>query len=466
MLEGAFMALAIPFALVFENDHWPLTASAYITFFCGFFAWLPNRGIITKELTRRDGYLIVTLTWVVISVFGTLPYFFSPHYTTITDAFFESFSGFTTTGASVIADLTSVPKSILFWRSMSQWIGGMGIIMLTLAIVPMLGIAGFQLFSAEITGPQKSKIHPKVKGTVKRLWLIYLSLTAIQYILLRFGDMTPFQAICHALSTVSTGGFSSEHTSVAGFSPYIQYVIVIFMILGGMNFTVIYYLMKGKFKKIRDNHELWAYLGIILVATAIITAGLILNSPQNPEESFRHAIFQSVSILTTSGFITDNYLDWPSALVMIIFVLMFIGGMTGSTSGGIKVYRQSVLLKNSYLELKRLIHPNAVVPLTFSKKIVDTSTLYKITSFFLLYTLICFFSIFVMSLLGLDFETSIGAVVSSIGNIGPGIGNIGPDYSYAAIPDIGKWYLCFLMLLGRLELFTVLALFTGNFWKR
>ncbi|MDR0364111.1 MAG: TrkH family potassium uptake protein [Bacteroidales bacterium] len=466
MLEGIFMALGIPFALIYGNDHWPLTASAYITFTFGFFSWLPNRGKITEELTKREGYLIVTLTWIVISLFGTLPYFFSPYYVTITDAFFESMSGFTTTGASIIEDLGSVPESILFWRSMTQWIGGMGIIMLTLAIVPILGIAGFQLFSAETTGPQKNKIHPKVKGTVKRLWLIYLSLTLIQYILLRFGDMSPFQAICHSLSTVSTGGFSSEPTSIEHFSSYIQYVITVFMVLGGINFTIIYFLLRRNFKKIKENHELWAYLGIILVATAIITAGLFMQSGRDFEESFRHALFQVVSILTTTGFVAQNYLNWPAALVMILFMLMFIGGMTGSTSGGIKVYRQSILVKNSYLELKRLIHPNAIVPLTFSKKIIDTSTLYKIMSFFALYALICFFSIFVMSLLGLDFETSIGSVVASIGNIGPGIGKVGSEYSFAAIPNIGKWYLCFLMLLGRLELFTVLVLFTAKFWKK
>lgn len=466
MIEGVFMALGIPFALMYGNDHWPLTASAYLTFIFGFFAWLPNRGKITDELTKREGYLIVSLTWVVISFFGMLPYIFCPYYITITDAYFESMSGFTTTGASVIANLKSVPESILFWRSMTQWIGGMGIIMLTLAILPMLGIAGFQLFSAEVTGPQKNKIHPKVKGTVKRLWIIYASLTIIEYVLLRFGGMSGFQAICHALSTMSTGGFSTEADSVAGFSPFIQYVITVFMMLGGINFTVIYFFIKRQFKKIKNNHELWAYLGIIGAATLLITLGLHFFVGEGAEKSFRDAFFQVVSIITTSGFITADYMLWPAPLIMIIFILMFIGGMTGSTSGGIKVFRQSILVKNSYLELKRILHPNAVVPLTFSKKIIGNDILYKVMSFFVLYTLISFASLFVMSLLGLDFETSVGTVVASIGNIGPGLGKVGPEYSYALIPDFGKWYLCFLMLLGRLELFTVLVIFTPKFWKR
>ena len=464
VMESIFMACGIPFSIYYKEDVWALTTSTFITFFTGLFCWLPHRQL-TEEISKREGFLVVTLSWVAISVFGMLPYLFSFDDISITDAFFESMSGFTTTGASVLTHLERVPKGILFWRSMTQWMGGMGIIMLTLAILPMLGIAGFQLFAAEVTGPNKSKLHPKVTVTAKRLWVIYLFFTFLGILLLFAGDMNFFQAVCHSLTTISTGGFSTENANIRFFSPYSQYVISILMIIGGMNFTIIYFLVKRMFRKIWDYHEFWVYLGVIAVSTIIIGIGLLYRICPSIEESFRQAFFNAVSIITTTGFVTINYMEWPEYLITLLFFLMFVGGMAGSTSGGVKIVRQCLLIKNTYLELKRRIHPNAVVPVTFSKKIIESDTLYKVMGFFILYIIVLFFFTLLMSFMGLDFKSSIGAVVATIGNIGPGIGVFGPTGDFSALYDIGKWLLAFLMLLGRLELFTVLALFTRKFWK-
>jgi trk system potassium uptake protein TrkH len=280
------------------------------------------------------------------------------------------------------------------------------------------------------------------------------------------GDMNGFQAICHSLTTISTGGFSTETANIHDFSAYSHYVISVFMIVGGINFVIFYLFAKRMFRKILEYHEFWVYLGIIAVATLIIAVGHYhyYYSETSVEGSFRQAFFYAVSVITTTGFVSTDFTSWPVYLIMIIFFLMLVGGMSGSTSGGIKVIRQCLLIKNSYLELKRRLHPNAVVPLTFSKKIIDNDTLYKVMAFFILYTIISFFFILLMSFMGLNFENSIGAVIASIGNIGPGLGDFGTGY-FSTLPNFGKWMLAFLMLLGRLELFTVLVLFTPKFWK-
>jgi trk system potassium uptake protein TrkH len=288
----------------------------------------------------------------------------------------------------------------------------------------------------------------------------------LEIILLYAKDMNLFEAMCHSFSTLSTGGFSTRNNGLESFSAYTQYVIAIFMMIGGINFIIFYYLVKRMFRKILDYHEFWVYLGIIILTTTIITIGIKGYFGEPWELCFRKAFFNSVSILTTSGFITTDFMQWPVALIMIIFFLMLIGGMAGSTSGGIKVVRQCLLIKNSYLELKRLIHPNAVLPLTFSKKNIDNNTMYKVMAFLVLYILVSFCFILIMSFLGLDFESSIGAVVTSIGNIGPGLGSHGRLGNFSALSDAGKWILSFVMLLGRLEIFTVLVIFTPKFWKK
>jgi len=468
MVEGAFMFTGIPFSWYYcgTTCH-SLLYSGLITVGVGalFYFGLSGKAI-SNNIGKREGYLIVSFTWVFTSIFGTLPFILSGAIPNFTDAFFETMSGFTTTGASILSDIESVPEGILFWRSMTHWIGGMGIIVLSVAILPVLGIGGMQLFVAEMPGPTPDKLHPRITHTAKRLWGIYVLLTFVETIMLMFGGMNFFEALCHAFGTMATGGFSTQNDSVTGFSPFIQYVIIVFMILAGTNFTLHYYALLGKFSHVKQNEEFKYYIGIILVVTLIITIPILIISNTGIEQVFRDVLFQVVSILTTTGFVTSDYLLWPSMLWLIIFLLMFIGGSAGSTGGGIKIIRHLMLIKNSALELKRLIHPQAIIPVKLNRKSVPNDIISKIMAFFLIYMMIFAFGTLVMSIIGLDFETAIGSVAATLGNIGPGLGLVGPTGNYAAIPDFGKWFLSFLMLLGRLELFTVLIIFAPSFWRK
>jgi len=334
------------------------------------------------------------------------------------------------------------------------------------AILPVLGIGGMQLFVAEMPGPTPDKLHPRITHTAKRLWGIYVLLTFAETIILMFGGMNLFEALCHAFGTMATGGFSTQNDSVTGFSPFIQYVIIVFMILAGTNFTLHYYALLGKFSHVKQNEEFRYYIGIIFLVTLIITIPIIIASNTGIEKIFRDVLFQVVSILTTTGFVSSDYLLWPGMLWLIIFLLMFIGGSAGSTGGGIKIIRQLMLIKNSALELKRLIHPQAIIPVKLNRKSVPNDIVSKVMAFFLIYMMIFAFGTLVMSIIGLDFESAIGSTAATLGNIGPGLGLVGPTGNYATIPDIGKWFLSFLMLLGRLELFTVLIIFAPSFWRK
>jgi len=466
IIEGLFMLTGIPFSMYYcEQKCLSLLYSGLITLSSGSLIWFLTRKA-PRNIGKREGYIIVSLTWVVISLFGTLPYLISNSIPNFTNAFFETISGFTTTGASILTDIESVPKGILFWRSMTHWIGGMGIIVLSVAILPLLGIGGMQLFVAEMPGITPDKLHPRITETAKRLWMIYVSLTLIETILLKLGGLDLFDAMCHSFGTVSTGGFSTKNSSVAEFSSYIQYVIIIFMILSGTNFTLHYLSLHGRFRDIWRNEEFRYYILFTIAFAIIIGVFLASYSDRSVENAFRDALFQVVAIVTTTGFVTSDYLSWPVGLWIIIFLLMFSGGSAGSTGGGIKIARQILLLKNSALEFKRMIHPKAVIPLRFSGKAVSPEIMHLVMAFFLFYILIFFAGTFVLTLLGLDFETAIGTSIASIGNIGPGIGSVGPIENYAGLPAAAKWISTFLMLLGRLELFTILILFSPSFWKK
>ncbi|MCD4734773.1 MAG: TrkH family potassium uptake protein, partial [Bacteroidales bacterium] len=347
-----------------------------------------------------------------------------------------------------------------------HWIGGMGIIVLSVAVLPLLGIGGMQLFVAEMPGITPDKLHPRITATAKRLWGIYVILTFAETLFLLIGGLDLFDSLCHAFGTMATGGFSTNNDSIASYSPYIQYVIILFMLLAGTNFTLHYLGFKGRIKNIWRNEEYRYYILFTFGFAVLITILLLIKSDKTIEYAFRSALFQVVSIVTTTGFVTDDYLAWPAFLWFFIFLLMFIGGSSGSTGGGIKIARQILLLKNSALELKRLIHPQAIIPVRFNGRAVSQNIIFKVMAFFLFYMLIFFGGTFVMSLLGLDFKTAIGATIATLGNIGPGIGNVGPVDNYAFIPDIGKWFLSFLMLLGRLELFTIIILLSPSFWKK
>jgi trk system potassium uptake protein TrkH len=422
---------------------------------------------VEKHIGKREGYIIVSMVWVVFSMFGLLPFWLTGAIPSFTDAFFETMSGFTTTGSSILTDIEALPHGLLFWRSLIQWLGGMGIIVLSLAILPILGVGGMQLFVAEVPGPVPDKLHPRIAETAKRLWVIYLSFTVVEAILLIFGGMSVFDAVCHSFTTMATGGYSTKQASIAFYdSAYIQYVIILFMFIAGANFTLSYHAFHGRFKKVFHNEELRYYLGFVLGITAII-GGVLYFTEGNlgVEKSFRDALFQVVSIITTTGYATADYLLWVPFLSLMIFALMFFGGSAGSTGGGIKIVRVVLLLKNSYYELKRLIHPNAVIPVRLNNRAVSQTIVTNVLAFVVFYMIIFGIGTIVMSIMGFDMETSLGAVATSLGNIGPGLGEVGPSESFANIPAFGKWFLSFLMLLGRLELFTVLLLFAPAFWK-
>lgn len=465
--EALFMLLPLIISFIYDgDDSRAFIYSSIITFVTGA-VLIALTFKAKKNIGKREGYIIVGTVWIFFSFFGTLPYQLSNSIPSFHDAFFETMSGFTTTGASILNDIEALPHGILFWRSLTQWLGGMGIVVLSLAILPAFGIGGMSLFAAEAPGVTTEKISPKIKETARILWNVYLAFTAIQMFLLMFGGMEFFDAICHSLTTMATGGYSTKQASIAHWdSPFIHYTITFFMIIAGTNFSLSYFALAGKPGKMFRNEEFKSYLFIILSATALITLGLLISSNYGVEKSFRNAIFQVASILTTTGFATDDYLLWPPVLSALLFLLFFIGGSTGSTGGGIKVMRIILLLKNSYYELRRLVHPNAIIPVRFNKKSVNTQIITNVLAFFFFYVAVFFISCLILMLFVDDFDTALGAVASSLGNIGPGLGAVGPAETYAFIPAGGKWFLSFLMLLGRLELFTILVIFSPAFWKR
>ncbi|HOI00191.1 MAG TPA: TrkH family potassium uptake protein [Bacteroidales bacterium] len=465
VIEGLFMLTPLPFAFYYQERWIYLVVSALTALVSGGLLMLSTRGYDPRNIGKREGYIVVSFAWMVISLFGSFPFYISGYIPSFTDAIFETASGFSTTGATILTDIEALPKALLFWRSMTHWIGGMGIIVLSLAILPFLGIGGMQLFIAEVPGPTKDKLHPRIAETAKRLWGIYFILTLIQTSLLMFGGMDLFDGLCHAFGTMATGGFSTRNDSIASFSPYIQYVIIVFMILAGTNFTLHYMAVSGAFASVTRNDEFRYYMAIIGIITLVVSVSLFLDGMFGPEASFRHALFQTVSIVTTTGFITSDYLIWPDFAWFLIFLAMFTGGSAGSTGGGIKMIRHFLLVKNSFLEMKRLIHPQGVIPVRINGRPVSQGIIFNVLAFFLIYLLIFASGSMVMALLGLDFDTAIGATAACLGNIGPGIGKVGPVGNFAFIPDFGKWFLSFLMILGRLELFTVLILFSRAFWR-
>lgn len=432
-----------------------------------------------KEIQKREGYIVVTFGWIIMSIAGTVPYLFTGAIPNFTNAFFETMSGYTTTGASILNDIESLPEGILFWRSITHWIGGMGIIVLAIAILPLLGIGGMQLFAAEAPGPGGDKLHPRITDTAKRLWLIYVGYTVAETILLQVAGMSFFDAINHSLSTLSTGGFSTKNASVAYWNdnPAIQYIIIIFMFLAGTNFVLSYFAFKGRFSKILKDEEFKLYTVFVLGLTTI--AALLIYFYSDPssssithpmvygpfESAWRHGLFQVLAIITTTGFVSADYTLWVPFLTIFFFGLMFLGGSSGSTAGGIKVVRHLIMIKNGIIEFKRTLHPNAILPVRYNRKAVQQPIVFNVLAFFILYMLSFIVGVLVFSWLGLDFDTALGAAASSLGNVGPALGDLGPVDNYGSLPVAAKWWATFLMLLGRLELFTVLILLTPFFWR-
>jgi len=479
LFNGGFMIIAALVSLITQDGVViEVSGAALITALVGALLMFITRGH-EKEVKKREGYIIVTFGWLFMSLSGMLPYLFSGTIPGVANAFFETISGYTTTGATILSEIETLPKGILFWRSMTHWIGGMGIIVLAIAILPLLGIGGMQLFAAEAPGPSADKLHPRITDTAKRLWLIYVSFTILETILLKLAGMSFFDAINHAMSTLSTGGFSTKNASVAYWNdkPLIQYIIILFMLIAGTNFVLSYFAFKGKIQKILKDEEFRLYMsfvfGFSIIASLVIyfNVDFAISSIDHPmvwgkaEAAVRHALFQVLAVITTTGFISADYTMWTPFLTVIFFGLMFLGGSAGSTSGGIKVVRHLLTIRNALVEFKRTLHPNAILPVRYNTKSVDRSIIFNILAFFILYMLSWIIGASVLASMGLDFRTALGGAASALGNVGPAFGGLGPVDNYGWLPLGGKWWMAFLMLIGRLELFTVLILLTPFFWR-
>tara|TARA_B100001287_G_scaffold174131_1_gene146751 strand:- start:4563 stop:6020 length:1458 start_codon:yes stop_codon:yes gene_type:complete len=467
LINGLLMLTAVPFGIYHEESSWKgILVASLVNSIIGFILYYNTKDNENKELKRRDGYLIVILSWIAMSLFGMLPYIFTDQISNVPDAFFETVSGYTTTGASILNNIEILDHGILYWRSLTQWIGGMGIIVLAVAILPFLGIGGMQLFVAEAPGVSVDKLQPRIKETAMRLWQIYISFTVVLFFILWAEGMNSFEAVNHAMTTFATGGFSTKNASIGYFeSPLIQYTIILFMFISATNFTLTYFAIKLDFKKVFQNEEFRIYSSFILILTAIVFITLYLIDSSYAEETFRSALFSVVSIITTTGFTTVDFTGWTEFITILFFILMFFGASAGSTSGGIKIVRHVVLLKNSYIELKKQLHQQGVFILRFNNSKVPQSVVTNILAFMMLYVVIFSIGSVIMTLMGVDFITAIGSVAATLGNIGPGIGDVGPASNFSSIPDVGKYFLSLLMLIGRLELLTFLLILTPAFWK-
>ena len=450
--DGSFFSLLYSFIIT--------SGSGIVLFF------LIKRGDYTS-LSQREGMAIVTLSWLSAGFFGSLPFLFSGSIPNITDAYFESISGFTTTGASIINNIESLPNGILFWRSLTQWIGGMGIIVLSIAILPFLGVGGMQLYKAEIPSPVVDKLQPRISETAKTLWKVYLFITLLEIGLLFLGRMPLFDSICHAFCTMPTGGFSTQNGSIAQFnSAYFEGVITVFMILAGINFSLHFKFLKGDFKVFGRDPECRVFISILVILIILVTFNIYGPIYHSLSHAFRHAAFQVTSIITTTGFVTSNYAKWPALSQIILLLCMFIGAMAGSTGGAIKIMRIILLAKHGYREIFRLVHPHAVRPIKLGGKPVPEEVLNSIWGFFILYLTLFIVAVIIMSSIGLDIVTSFASVAATIGNIGPGFGLVGPVNNYLSVPDLGKWVLIFCMILGRLEIYTVIIMLAPAYWRK
>ena len=466
LIEGLFMLTVLPVTYLHRGLYaFSMPFSALITLLTGFILLIATRNHKDEKTTSRDGVYVVCISWLVLSLFGAMPYLLSKSVPNFTDGFFEALSGFTTTGATIMTQIESLPKDILLWRSMTQWLGGLAIIVFTVAILPYLGMSGMQLFVAEINGINYDKLHPRIMHTVRRIWGLYLFFTLLETLLLYFGDMDFYDAICHSMSTISSGGFSTRTESIGAFSNYSQVVVSVFMVLSGCNFSLLLLSLSWKSFTLFKNQEFRNFLLYILIIGIGIGLVLVFVCQMSFGNAFRQSFFSVISSLTTTGFFVGNYTVWPSFLWIVLFLLMFIGGCSGSTSGGVKIFRHLIFVKNSVLELKRIIHPNAVLPVKVNEKAISTGGVNKNLSFIFIYFLVFVAGSIILLFTGADFNTAIGASVAALSNVGTGIGQVGPGGTYVAFTLGSKWVLMLLMLLGRVELFSLITLLSRSFWR-
>ena len=466
ILEGLFIVVSASISYFFiEPDFTLILLSSLIPISVGLLLRILIKKT-DKTPGKRDGYLLVTSAWIIFTLFGTLPFIITGAIPDFTDAFFETMSGLTTTGATILKDIEAMSHGLLFWRSLTQWIGGIGIIILSLSVLPIMKTINKQLFTSDIAGPTTDKLHPRIIETAKRLLAVYSILTLLEMFFLMGGGMSWFDSICHSMTTMSTGGFSTRNDNISAFtSPYIRTVITVFMFMAGTNLTLFYFGFHFRFKKIYNNAEFLFYLTICILATGVVTSLLHYKSGIDLLQSFQEASFNVVSIVTTTGLYASNYNLWGSFLVVLLLLLMLVGGSAGSTGGSVKIIRWLLTIKNFRIELHRLLHPSAIIPVRINHKAVPQDLVYSVMIFVVLYLMIVSSSTFIISLMGYDIQTSFSTAAAALGNIGPGVGAFGPFSNYSGLPDFGKWFLSALMLIGRLEIFTVLILFSKGFYK-
>ncbi len=480
LIESVFMAIATIVSFFYKDpDDGAFLVSTVLTLSAGLWGLYFGRNA-DPHVGEREGYVIVALVWVVFSAFGFLPYFLSGQIPDVTDAWFETMSGFTTTGATILDDIECLTHGALFWRAMTQWLGGMGIIVLSIALLPMFGLGGMQLYAAEVTGLSYEKLSPRIADTAKHLWITYILLTVLEVGLLWIEGMPIFDSVCHSFSTVATGGFSTKNLSIAYYTnPAIHYTIGLFTLLAGINFGLIILVFRAKPRRLWEDEETHWYLGAVGVVTAVLTIGLTMQWLlegnwscgageffRHLETAFREGFFTTVATMTSCGFAIADYMTWAPFLWVVVFFLMFTGASSGSTSGGIKWVRLMIFAKSGFAEFKRRIHPNAIVPVKLNGRPITQQTTNNVMAFMVFYLMILIGTTLVFCATGVDFDESLGAAVSAIGNIGPSIGQYGPAGTYALFPPVAKWMMTFVMLIGRLEIFTVILLFTRALWKK
>lgn len=466
---GVAMFAPVLVALIYGDidDAVHIALAAVVTIAAGTAAWRYGRSD-DSQLTVREGFAIVGLSWIAMTLFGTLPYIFTGEIVSLTDAFFETAAGFTTTGASIVPDPSELPKGILLWRALTQWMGGMGIIVLSVAILPMLGVGGVELARAESPGPTPDRLTPRFRETAKRLWMVYVGFTLAETLLLWAGEMTLFEAVAHAFTTMSTGGFGTDVRSMAAFDAYAQWVVIVFMFLAGASFAL-HFRALSRPKEYLRHTEFRLYGGIILVASAVAIVGTWADSIG---DVVRGSLFTITSLVTTTGYATADFGIWPASLQIMVFGLMFVGGMAGSTGGAMKPYRLGVLYQASKTDLRKVIHPKGIFVVRFGRDVVPDKIVQSVQSFFLLYMFIFMTGTLALGIItdvaGAEFDlvSSASAVASSFGNVGPGLAAVGPSSNYVLVPALGKWLLSFLMIVGRLEIFPVVLLFTRELWRR
>lgn len=463
-----FMVLPAAVSLLYRQpDAWIFLISFVITFFAGLVAVAATRRHGGEEIRHRDAFIIVSGSWLVIAFFGAIPFMLSGSFGSFTNAYFESVAGFTTTGSSILTDIESLPKGLLFWRSIIQWIGGMGILLFAVAILPMLGSGGMQLFKAEVPEISVDKLRPRIIDTAKALWLIYVGLTAAAALSYKLAGMDLFDSLCHSFTTMATGGFSTKNASMGHFrNPLLDVLSSFFMFLAGVNYSLYFYVFRGNLSRLWKSDEFRFYLSVTALATLVIALDIWGAHYSSGLEALQFSLFQVVSVMTTTGYATADFELWSPFSQVLLLVLMFFGGMISSTGGGIKQVRILLMLKQGYREMYQLIHPRAVTSVKLDERFLSKETLGSIWGFLFLFIFVSVVATLGLAAFGADIITSSSTVISAMCNVGPALGTAGPAENYASLPSGGKWILIFCMIAGRLEIYTFLILFVPNFWKK